>query len=107
MYIRGGYNVYPTEVESVLVEHPGVARAAVIGAPDPVLGEVGVAFVVATPDTDPTSVSRAELRAWCGARLADYKAPDRVIVVDDLPMTSMLKVDKRALLAQAEQGATR
>ena len=107
MYIRGGYNVYPTEVESVLVEHPGVARAAVIGTPDPVLGEVGVAFVVAAPDANRASVSREELRAWCRERLADYKAPDRVIVVDDLPTTSMLKVDKRALAARAEQGAPR
>ncbi len=48
MYIRGGYNVYPTEVEAVLTEHPAIARAAVIGAPDPVLGEIGVAFVVPT-----------------------------------------------------------
>jgi acyl-CoA synthetase (AMP-forming)/AMP-acid ligase II len=107
MYIRGGYNVYPSEVESVLVEHPDVARVAVIGAPDPVLGEVGVAFVVATPDADPTALSRDALRVWCRDRLADYKAPDRVIVVDDLPTTSMLKVDKRALSARAEQGAPR
>lgn len=107
MYIRGGYNVYPTEVEAVLADHPAVAQVAVIGAPDPVLGEVGVAFVVAAPDADPTALSRAELRAWCRARVADYKAPDRVIVVDDLPTTSMLKIDKRALSTQVEQGATR
>jgi acyl-CoA synthetase (AMP-forming)/AMP-acid ligase II len=107
MYIRGGYNVYPSEVESVLVEHPDVARVAVIGAPDPVLGEVGVAFVVAAPDADRTALSRDAMRVWCRDRLADYKAPDRVIVVDDLPTTSMLKVDKRALSARAEQGAPR
>jgi acyl-CoA synthetase (AMP-forming)/AMP-acid ligase II len=107
MYIRGGYNVYPAEVESVLTDHPGVARAAVIGAPDPVLGEVGVAFVVPTPGTDPGSLSLEALRDWSRARVADYKAPDRVIVVDDLPITSMLKIDKRALAARAEQGATR
>jgi acyl-CoA synthetase (AMP-forming)/AMP-acid ligase II len=107
MYIRGGYNVYPAEVESVLTEHPGVARAAVIGAPDPVLGEVGVAFVVPAPGTDPGSLSLEALRAWCQARVADYKAPDRVVVVDDLPTTSMLKIDKRALFARAEQGASR
>jgi acyl-CoA synthetase (AMP-forming)/AMP-acid ligase II len=107
MYIRGGYNVYPSEVESVLVEHPGVARVAVIGAPDPVLGEVGVAFVVASPDADPATLSVEAVRVWCRARLADYKAPDRVIVVDDLPTTPMLKIDKRALVARAEQGAPR
>ena len=94
MYVRGGYNVYPAEVEAVLGEHPAVDRAAVVGLPAPVLGDVGWAFVVpavgATVDAD-------ELRAWCRDRLADYKAPDHVRVVDDLPLTSMLKVDKRAL----------
>ena len=105
MYIRGGYNVYPAEVEGVLTDHPGVARAAVVGAPDPVLGEIGVAFVVPS-DVGPPSPE--ELRAWCRTRLADYKAPDRVVVLDDLPTTPMLKIDKRALSAQAaERGAER
>jgi acyl-CoA synthetase (AMP-forming)/AMP-acid ligase II len=61
-----------------------------------VIGEIGVAFVVATAECDAPSLD--ELRAWCGARLADYKAPDRMVVVDALPRTSMLKVDKVALL---------
>jgi acyl-CoA synthetase (AMP-forming)/AMP-acid ligase II len=94
MYIRGGYNVYPPEVEAALDEHPAVERSAVVGVPDPVLGEIGVAFVVGAVDPD-------DLRAWCARRLADYKAPDRVIVVDELPLTSMLKVDKRALAERA------
>jgi acyl-CoA synthetase (AMP-forming)/AMP-acid ligase II len=96
MYVRGGYNVYPAEVEAVLGEHPAVDRAAVVGLPAPVLGDVGWAFVVpaagATVDAD-------DIKAWCRSRLADYKAPDHVQVVDDLPLTSMLKVDKRALAA--------
>jgi acyl-CoA synthetase (AMP-forming)/AMP-acid ligase II len=96
LYIRGGYNVYPLEVEHVLAEHPAVAEAAVLGVPAPVIGEIGVAFVVATAECDAPSLD--ELRAWCGARLADYKAPDRMVVVDALPRTSMLKVDKVALL---------
>lgn len=96
MYIRGGYNVYPPEVEAVLDEHPAIDRSAVVGVPDPVLGEIGVAFVVAAGRVDPDGV-----RAWCRGRLADYKAPDRVVVVDDLPLTSVLKVDKRALSALA------
>jgi acyl-CoA synthetase (AMP-forming)/AMP-acid ligase II len=107
MYIRGGYNVYPTEVEAVLAEHPGVSRAAVVGVPEPVLGEVGVAFVVPADGIEASSLSRDDIRGWCQARLADYKAPDRVIVVADLPTTSMLKIDKRALSLQAEQGAAR
>jgi acyl-CoA synthetase (AMP-forming)/AMP-acid ligase II len=108
MYIRGGYNVYPAEVESVLSDHPAVARAAVVAAPDPVLGEVGVAFVVPAPGADRAALARDELRAWCRARIADYKAPDHVLLVEDLPTTSMLKVDKRALSARAaEEGAPR
>ena len=94
MYIRGGYNVHPAQVEHVLAEHPGVARAAVVGVPDPVLGQVGAAWVVRAPDASPTA---DELRAWVRARLADYKVPDQVTFVDDLPLTSMLKTDKREL----------
>jgi acyl-CoA synthetase (AMP-forming)/AMP-acid ligase II len=94
MYIRGGYNVHPAQVENVLAEHPGVARAAVVGMPDAVLGQVGAAWVVCAPGASPTA---GELRAWVLARLADYKVPDRVTFVDDLPLTSMLKTDKRKL----------
>jgi acyl-CoA synthetase (AMP-forming)/AMP-acid ligase II len=95
LYIRGGYNVYPLEVEHVLAEHPAVAETAVLGVPAPVIGEIGVAFVVPTAECDAPSLD--ELRAWCRARLADYKAPDRMVVVDSLPRTAMLKVDKVAL----------
>jgi acyl-CoA synthetase (AMP-forming)/AMP-acid ligase II len=102
MYIRGGYNVYPAEVEAVLVEHPSVARAAVVGAPDPVLGEVGVAFVVPAPGS--ARPTRDALRSWCRDRLADYKAPDRLEVIEELPLTSMHKVDKRVLVAWATEG---
>jgi acyl-CoA synthetase (AMP-forming)/AMP-acid ligase II len=101
MYLRGGYNVYPAEVEGVLADHPGVIRAAVVGAPDPVLGEVGVAFVVPEPGSPVPALP--ELRDWCRARLADYKAPDHVAIVDELPVTSMLKVDKKRLTAWAEE----
>ncbi len=108
LYIRGGYNIYPAEVEAVLAEHPAVDRVAIVGAPDRLLGEVGVAFVVPASDADLDGLSIDALRAWCRARLADYKAPDRVVVVDDLPITAMLKIDKRALSerAAADQGAT-
>jgi acyl-CoA synthetase (AMP-forming)/AMP-acid ligase II len=97
MYIRGGYNVYPTEVEAVLTDHPAVASAAVVGAPDPDLGEIGVAFVVPEPGTATEMLDRDSLRAWCRERIADYKAPDRVVVLDELPLTPMQKIDKRAL----------
>lgn len=95
LYIRGGYNVYPLEVENVLAEHPLVSRVAVVGKPTAVIGEIGVAFVV---PADPTKVPvLADLRAWTKERLADYKAPDELHIVPDLPLTEMLKVDKAAL----------
>jgi acyl-CoA synthetase (AMP-forming)/AMP-acid ligase II len=94
VYIRGGYNIYPLEVENALGAHPGVAAAAVVSAPAPVIGEIGIAFVVAAPGETPGG---EELRAWCAARLADYKAPDRVEFVSELPLNPMMKVDKRAL----------
>ncbi len=100
MYIRGGYNVYPTEVEAVLADHPAVAQVAVVGLPDPVLGELGGVFAVpADPATPP---QLGELREWCRARIADYKAPDRLVIVDALPVTAMHKVDKVALRATYE-----
>jgi acyl-CoA synthetase (AMP-forming)/AMP-acid ligase II len=107
MYIRGGYNVYPAEVEAVLSEHPAVARAAVVGAPDPVLGEIGVAFLVPAASANRGALELANLRAWCRQRLTDFKAPDRVTVVDDFPVTPMMKIDKRALLERATTDVTR
>jgi acyl-CoA synthetase (AMP-forming)/AMP-acid ligase II len=95
MYIRGGYNVYPAEVERVVGAHPDVAQIAVVGVPDPVLGEIGVAFVVPAPGARPRLDA---LRAFCRESLADYKAPDQLELVDALPIHSMGKVDKRALL---------
>jgi acyl-CoA synthetase (AMP-forming)/AMP-acid ligase II len=98
MYIRGGYNVYPLEVENVLALHPGVERVAVLGVPAPVIGEIGVAFVAAIDPASPPSAE--ELQDWCRAHLADYKTPDRVEFLPELPITAMLKVDKAALSAR-------
>jgi acyl-CoA synthetase (AMP-forming)/AMP-acid ligase II len=93
-YIRGGYNVYPAEVEEVLATHPGVARVAVVGSPDDVLGEIGVAVVVASSAHVP---DLASLRAHCAGQLSDYKAPDAMVAVDELPLTPMMKVDPARL----------
>ena len=101
-YIRGGYNVYPAEVEEALSSHPAVERAAVVGVPDDVLGEVGVAVVVAAAGARP---ELAELRAHCARQLSDYKAPDALVVVDELPLTPMMKVDPLRLAALAARGA--
>ena len=101
-YIRGGYNVYPAEVEEALSSHPSIARAAVVGVADDVLGEVGVAVVVAAPGTQP---DLASLRAHCAGELSDYKAPDALVVVEELPLTPMMKVDPVRLAALAAGGA--
>ncbi|HEX3841470.1 MAG TPA: class I adenylate-forming enzyme family protein [Acidimicrobiales bacterium] len=102
MYIRGGYNVYPAEVESVLSAHPAVGQVAVVGAPDPVLGEIGVCFVVPAPEAE---LTLDDLRGWSRESLADYKSPDRLVTVESLPLTSMMKVDKRALAQPAAEAA--
>lgn len=96
MYIRGGYNVYPAEVEAALGDHPAVDRVAVVGIPDPVLGEIGVAFVV--PVAGQAAPELGELRAFCRDRIADYKAPDRLELVGELPVNAMMKVDKQTLI---------
>jgi acyl-CoA synthetase (AMP-forming)/AMP-acid ligase II len=98
MYIRGGYNVYPAEVEGVLGEHPGVEKVAVVGLPDPVLGQIGAAYVVPALGAGQGEPGLDDLRAWCRRQLADYKAPDRLELLTELPLTSMLKVDKQALV---------
>jgi acyl-CoA synthetase (AMP-forming)/AMP-acid ligase II len=105
MYIRGGYNVYPAEVEAVLALHPAVASVSVVGAPAPRIGEIGVAFVVPAAGQAPPGLE--ELRELARSELADYKAPDRLEIVDRLPANAMLKVDKNALRELAGQtGAT-
>ena len=98
MYISGGENVYPAEVEEVLHAHPAVAHVAVVGVPDERWGEAGVAFVVASEP-----VADDALIEHCRERLARFKVPKRVRFVDELPMSAMNKVLKdelRALDAQ-------
>jgi acyl-CoA synthetase (AMP-forming)/AMP-acid ligase II len=96
MYVRGGYNVYPVEIESVLSTHPDVAAVAVVPRPDDVMGEVGVAAVVPRDRDRPPSL--AELRAFAAPHIATYKLPDALHVVDTLPLTVGEKVDRRALV---------
>jgi acyl-CoA synthetase (AMP-forming)/AMP-acid ligase II len=97
MFIRGGFNVHPSEVEGALARHPKIARAAVVGVPDPVFGEIGWAFVVARDATAPPTL--AELRAFVGAELASFKRPDGLTLLPELPTTPNFKIDKRALRA--------
>ncbi len=94
LIIRGGNNVYPTDVEAVLLEHPAVQEAAVIGIPHPVLGEDVAAFVVPRPDA---VLVNDEVLAFCAERLADYKLPRQLHVVDELPRNATGKVMKHLL----------
>ncbi len=94
MVIRGGYNVYPREVEEVLYEHPDVVEAAVVGRPDDRLGEEVVAFVALKPGA---TVGPAELAAHCKERLAAYKYPRDVQVLEALPKGATGKILKREL----------
>jgi len=96
MYVRGGYNVYPVEIESVLSTHPSVAAVAVVPRPDDVMGEIGVAAVVPRDRERPPSL--ADLRDFAAPHIARYKLPDAVHVVDALPLTVGEKVDRRALV---------
>jgi acyl-CoA synthetase (AMP-forming)/AMP-acid ligase II len=95
MYVRGGYNVYPVEVEAVLSKHPDLAAVAIVPRADDVMGEIGVAVVVAREGAPPPSL--AELREFAGPDLAAYKLPEAVHCVDELPLTAGEKVDRRAL----------
>ncbi len=100
MYICGGFNVYPAEVEQVLARLDGVAEAAVVGVPDPRLGEVGKAYVVTRPGH---ALDAAEVLAFCRERLANYKVPRRVEFRDALPRNPSGKVLKRQLEAELKE----
>jgi acyl-CoA synthetase (AMP-forming)/AMP-acid ligase II len=101
MYVRGGYNVYPVEIESVLSTHPNVAAIAVVPRPDDVMGEIGVAAVVPRDPSRPPSL--ADLRAFAAPHIATYKLPEAMHLVDALPLTVGEKVDRRALVDQIAQ----
>ncbi|MGH9093882.1 MAG: class I adenylate-forming enzyme family protein, partial [Acidimicrobiales bacterium] len=93
--IRGGNNIHAADIESVLLEHPGVQEAAVAGIPHPVLGEDVAAWIVPVPGAE---IGPDALRAFAGERLADYKVPRRIAFVDELPRNATGKVLKRDLV---------
>ncbi|MGH7392165.1 MAG: long-chain-fatty-acid--CoA ligase [Candidatus Rokuibacteriota bacterium] len=96
LVIRGGFNIYPREVEEALYAHPAVAEAAVVGAPDPVMGENVVAFVVLKPGQAATA---EDVTAFCEARLARFKCPRQVRFVDALPKSPVGKILRKELRA--------
>lgn len=96
MYLVGGFNAYPAEIEQVICRLPGVAHAAVIGVDDERLGQVGHAFVVTSPGSAPTA---EELIAACRRELANYKVPRIITFVAALPLNATGKIDKKVLRA--------
>ncbi|MER7823689.1 FadD3 family acyl-CoA ligase [Streptomyces sp. NPDC096097] len=101
MYVVGGFNAYPAEVENVLLTHPAITDAAVVGAPDERLGEVGVAYVVTS-----APVTAAELTAWTRERLANFKVPRRFTRLPELPRNAGGKLLKTELRRAARREST-
>jgi fatty-acyl-CoA synthase len=99
MYISGGSNVYPREIEEKVLTHPAVAEIAIVGVPDKLWGEVGVAVCVLRPDT---KLNELELLAWLAPKVARYKLPRRVFFWDELPRSGYGKVTKKMIRAELE-----
>jgi acyl-CoA synthetase (AMP-forming)/AMP-acid ligase II len=100
MFIVGGFNAYPAEIENMLLRHPDIQQAAVIGVPDERLGEVGMAFVVVRPGATATG---PDIVGWSGDQMANYKVPRVVEIVGELPLNATGKVMKDALRERAAQ----
>ena len=95
MYIQGGYNVYPAEIESVLLKHPKISLAAVIGVPNEFYGEIGVAYIVPKEE-----ITEEKIKKYCAEHIADYKIPKKIIFTETLPLTPVGKIEKAVLLKQ-------
>jgi acyl-CoA synthetase (AMP-forming)/AMP-acid ligase II len=100
MFIVGGFNCYPAEIEIILCGMPGIARAAVIGVPDARLGEVARAYLVKGAQAQ---LDERAVMEWAKDKMANYKVPRSVIFLDELPMNAGGKVDKAALLQRSVQ----
>jgi acyl-CoA synthetase (AMP-forming)/AMP-acid ligase II len=98
MYICGGFNVYPAEVEQALARLPGVAESAVVGVPDPRLGEVGKAYIVRKSGAD---LSEQDVIGFCQTRVANFKVPRFVEFLPELPRNPSGKVLKRVLRGES------
>ena len=96
LIIRGGFNVYPRDVEDALLTHPEVTSAAVVGRPDPERGEEVVAVVAVVPGS---SLTEADVIEWARGRLAAHKYPREIRIVDAVPLTSVGKTDRKAVRA--------
>ena len=102
LIISGGFNIYPREIEELLLEQPGVREAAVVGANDPIRGEVPIAYIVVGgdgggPTAHATAPADESLREACAAALASFKVPRAFIRVDSLPRTALGKIQRHLL----------
>jgi acyl-CoA synthetase (AMP-forming)/AMP-acid ligase II len=102
MYVVGGFNAYPAEIEATLRQHDGIAQLAVIGVPDARMGEVGCAYVVAA--TAPSEALGREILGYASVNLANYKVPRFLVFIDALPLNASGKVLKRELRDQFAAG---
>ena len=101
LILRGGFNIYPRDLEELISRHPAVAEVAVVGVPSERMGEEVVAVVVRNPDTD---ITEEELLAFCQERLAKYKTPRKVVFMEAMPRNGVGKILKKSLREQvAEQ----
>ena len=109
MYVVGGFNAYPAEIEAILRDHEAVAQVAVVGVPDERLGEVGIAYVVPAapvpPDPDAAATTARAILGWSRGAMANYKVPRGVVLVDALPVNASGKVLKRELRDRHASGA--
>ena len=102
VFKSAGYRIGPSEIENCLVKHPAVANAAVVGSPDPERGTVVKAFIVLQPDAQPSPELEAEIQAHVRGRLAPYEYPKEIEFIEQLPMTTTGKVQRRVLRLQEE-----
>ena len=103
MFIVGGFNAYPAEIENILITHPGISQVAVLGIPDTRMGEIGVAFVIAKPEV---TLTPDDIVAWSRESMANYKVPRHVIVVEEFPLNASGKVLKYVLRETAIENAS-
>jgi acyl-CoA synthetase (AMP-forming)/AMP-acid ligase II len=95
MYISGGFNCYPAEIEAVLTEHPAIAQSAVVGMKDDRMGEVGCAFITLKSTQ---SLDEVTLISWCRERMANYRVPKQVKIIDEMPVNASNKIVKAELI---------
>jgi acyl-CoA synthetase (AMP-forming)/AMP-acid ligase II len=100
MYINGGFNVYPAEVEATMLHHQQIGQVSVVGTPDTRMGEIGFAFVVPAPGETP---NEDQLLDWCKQEMANYKCPREIVFVKELPLNASGKVLKYELRVIAEE----